>query len=374
MPDFIPGLQLSEIFYTETVRPILDAHFPSLPHSAALIGPGSEVLGYDTPISTDHHWGPRLLLFLPSEDFDARMNDISRSLSEHLPRQVRGFSTHFGEPDEIGVRLPRESTSGPISHMVQIFTIRSFFESYLGMDPRHDLGPLDWLALPEQHLLTVTAGRVYHDGLGELHPIREKLRYYPSDVWLYILAAQWARIAEEEAFVGRAGDVGDELGSAVVAARLVRDIMRLCFLMERKYAPYSKWLGTAFSRLDAAPSLEPVLNGVLSSQTWRERESHLAEAYTALAHMHNALAITEPVDVVVSSYHERPYMVINAERIVRRIIAAVTDPTLKSLDPGIGSVDQWIDSTVVLSNAHLFRRGKVMLDKDHEPGSSSSLG
>jgi hypothetical protein len=36
------------------VRPVLDAHFPGLAHSAALIGDGSDVLGFDTPVSRDH--------------------------------------------------------------------------------------------------------------------------------------------------------------------------------------------------------------------------------------------------------------------------------------------------------------------------------
>jgi len=39
---FRPGLQLSERFYWEAVRPILDAHFPDLPHAAALLGTGSD--------------------------------------------------------------------------------------------------------------------------------------------------------------------------------------------------------------------------------------------------------------------------------------------------------------------------------------------
>jgi hypothetical protein len=44
----------------------------------------------------------------------------------------------------------------------------------------------------------------------------------------------------------RAGFVGDELGSALIGSRLVRDIMNLCFLLEKQYAPYPKWFGTAF--------------------------------------------------------------------------------------------------------------------------------
>ena len=47
MTAFVPGLELSRQFYDELVRPIVDARYPGLPHSAALLGRGSEVLGFD---------------------------------------------------------------------------------------------------------------------------------------------------------------------------------------------------------------------------------------------------------------------------------------------------------------------------------------
>jgi len=40
-PLFIPGLDLSGLFYEEAVAPLLADYFPGLPHSAALIGYGS---------------------------------------------------------------------------------------------------------------------------------------------------------------------------------------------------------------------------------------------------------------------------------------------------------------------------------------------
>ncbi len=68
--SFLPGLKLNRIFYFDAVRPLIDQHFPGLHHSAALVGYGSDVLGYDTPISTDHNWGPRLQLFLSPQDHE----------------------------------------------------------------------------------------------------------------------------------------------------------------------------------------------------------------------------------------------------------------------------------------------------------------
>src|ERR687893_36730 len=130
MADFIKGIELSGLFFFEAVKPVLDAEFPRLRYSAARLGSGSEVLGFDDEMSTDHGWGPRV--------------------------------------------------------------------------------------------------DVFHDeaGLGE---IRGRFSYYPRDVWLYLLAAGWERVGQEEHLMGRAGIAGDELGSAIIAARLARDLMRLGF-------------------------------------------------------------------------------------------------------------------------------------------------
>ena len=67
MTDFMSGLAINQLFYEEMVRPILESQFPELEHSAALIGWGSEVLGYDDVQSTDHNWGPRFQLFLAEQ-------------------------------------------------------------------------------------------------------------------------------------------------------------------------------------------------------------------------------------------------------------------------------------------------------------------
>ncbi len=252
LPSFVPGRELSRIFYQEAVQPILARRFPDLVYGAALLHTGSDVFGFDTPLSMDHHWGPKTELYLTEIDLRTGVGDeIRRMLGEELPFEIRGYPTHFGSPEVPGGRLER-STQRPINHAVRVYgTPSTFLRWYLGVDPLRSapLHPAEWLTIPEQHLLTITAGLVFHDGTGELTRARDTLRWYPHDVWLYLLAAQWHRISQEEAFMGRCGEVGDELGSRLVAGRLVREVMRLAFLMERQYAPYAKWFGTAFSRL-----------------------------------------------------------------------------------------------------------------------------
>jgi hypothetical protein len=347
---FVTGLRLSSLFYEEEVGPILENLFPGLRHSAALIGYGSEVLGYDTTRSTDHEWGPRLLLFLSEADHHALADRIGETLRHELPHEFGGYPTHFGEPDEEGVRLAEEKASGPIDHKVEVHTVRGFFAAWTGLDPFEEWGPADWLCVPQQRLLEVTAGMVYHDGLGALEEARVRLRYYPRDVWLYLLAAQWGRVGQQEAFLGRTGEAGDELGSRLVAAELVRDLMGLCFLMERRYAPYAKWLGTAFSRLRCAPRLGPVLEAVLRAESWKEREGRLSEAYAIVAGMHDALGLTPPLGTGVSRYHDRPYLVVHAGRFAAALERAIEDPAVLRIPHRAGSMDQICDSTDVLAH------------------------
>lgn len=355
-PPFVPGLELSRHFYVEAVRPLLDEAAPGIPHSAARLGSGSEVLGFDTARSADHEWGPRLQIFLHPRDAARDGARMTALLAERLPKTFRGYPTHFAPTGDAGVRVMR-TTDGPVHHRVEVTDPEAWFTAHLGFDPcepYEDITPADWLATPTQLLAEVTAGAVFHDGLGRLERARAELDWYPHDLWLYLLACQWQRISQEEAFVGRCGEVGDELGSAVVAARLVRDLMRLGLLMERRYPPYSKWLGSAFARTLQAPALTPVFTEVLAARDWRTRERHLARAYESVAAAHNRLGLTDPVDPATRPYHDRPFQVLHAERFSAALRARISSPDISSL-PLLGTVDQFVDSTDVLSRSELTR-------------------
>jgi hypothetical protein len=356
---FIQGLQLSELFYEEAVRPILAERFTDLRYSAARLGPGSDVLGFDTPMSRDHDWGPRLALFLPAADYDQYCDEVDRVLSEALPREIHGYPTGFDEHDD-GTTGMKESHDGPVYHQVDIRTVRGFFTRYLNYDPMGEPSVTQWLTFPQQRLRTVASGRVFHDGLGQLGPVRARLRWYPHDVWLYLLAAQWQRISQEGPFMARCGDVADDVGSRLVAVRLVGDVMRLCFLMERQYAPYSKWFGTAFARLDCADRLQPEIDAVLRAEAWQERERHLSALYEAAAEKHNALQITAPLPTEVSRFHSRPYLVAQSDLYVDAIRAAITDERVKCLPAHLGAVDQYVNSTDVLDHLGRLDRLKAL--------------
>ena len=355
-PPFIPGLKLAEGFFHEKVEPIIKSHYPDLRYSAALIGSGSEVLEFDTEMSTDHHWGPRVMLFLRPGDFKSKKDTIRTVLSNELPPTYLGYSTNFSEPnpEDNGVQLLQPVASGPVNHRVETYTLDGFFLNYMNIHIKKALGPIDWLTLPHQKLRSITAGRIFHDGLG-LKEIRAYFSWYPHDVWLYILASGWARIGQEEHLMGRAGFVNDEIGSALIGSRLVRDIMRLAFLMEKQYPPYAKWFGTAFSQLQSAKSLTPILTNVLHSASWKDRESSLCSAYEILAKLHNDLKITEPVSTEVSQFFSQPFKIIGGEKIAKAIIERIKDAEIVPLTKRslIGSIDMVSDNTDLLQDKSL---------------------
>ncbi|MCB8944925.1 MAG: DUF4037 domain-containing protein [Ardenticatenaceae bacterium] len=356
MNDFIPGLRLNEQFFGEVIRPLLHHHYPHLTYCAARIGSGSDVLGYDTPMSTDHDWGIRQQLFLREADFEQHGTAIHELFRQRFPPTYQGYSVHFGEPDEEGTRLLAEANAGAINHRVEVTTIGRFLANQLPFDPLGEITAADWLVTPQQKLLEVTRGQVFVDDWGELTAVRQKLAWYPHDIWLYLLMAQWSRIGQEEHFLGRTGYVDDDLGSQLLAGRLVHDVMLLCFLMEKRFAPYPKWFGTAFKELTCYEALQPTLRQVLLAEHWQQREKHLRAAYEFVAQKHNELGLTEWVEPTVRNFFGRPFQVINAGRFATPLYHAITDETVRQIKFAIGSIDQFSDNTDMRENLWLHQR------------------
>lgn len=347
------GIELSRRFYAEVVRPWLQQTAPDLRHAAALIGYGSELLGFDDEVSRDHNWGPRVHLYLDRDSFGQRARGLVAGFSSVAP-------AHFlGEP--IGWRSrphpPANGSEaiGAIDHGLEIHTVEATLERLLGTQSVENLSSLQWLAFSEQRLLAFTGGAVFHDDGSILSRARSALTYFPDDVWLYKIACQWGRIAEEQAFVGRAGQVGDDLGSRVIASRLVRDVMRMAFLMSRRYAPYAKWFGSAFARLPLAASLSPFLQQVLRAEEWEERGEALASAYMVLARQQMSAGVGGKFEPTVGPYFGRPFATINVDDLVAATLQGIQDSAVKKL-PVVGSLDQVSDLTPVLEDPSAAKR------------------
>ncbi len=348
----IPGLEICETFFVYSVKPILDRFYPNLKYSAALVGEGSEVLGFDTAISCDHDWGPRVKIFLTEEDQEKLSVEISRKLREELPVKQGVYSINFAKVNE-KTTVMEDGLKGSVNHRVEFSTMSGFIREYLAFDIANEIQVADWLTFSEQKLATIVGGKVFHDDLN-FESLRQRFAYYPKDVWLYLMASVWMRIEQEQHLMCRAGSAGDELGSAIIASRLARDVMRLAFLIERSYAPYPKWFGSAFEKLQLAKGLAPDLREVVTADSWKKREKHLIAAYELLANAHNKLNVSAPVPTQASHFFDRPFLVISCGQASSAIAAAIVDPHVRKIAENglIGSLDLFSDNTDLIAHSH----------------------
>jgi Domain of unknown function (DUF4037) len=333
VPDTGPGGELVRRYQQEVVGPLLARHRPDLRYAAGRLGSGSDVLGFDDRLSRDHDWGLRLTLLV---DDDRIAGDVDELLAERLPESFAGHPVRFS------------TTWDPAAtHKVHTASVTTFVASRLGLDPARLDDPSAWLALTGQSVLEVTAGPVFRDDVGQLTLVRNRLAWYPDDVWLYVVASGWQRLGQELPMVGRCGDLGDDLGSRIIAGRLARDVMHLGCLIERAWPPYPKWLGHRFGQLPVATTAGPALAAALTASGWRQREAALAEAATVLHDRQRTTGLPAVAEPIIA-FWDRPYRTVNGD-LVAALAAAIGDRTVASLPLGIGSVEQWVDSVDVLA-------------------------
>lgn len=336
---FVSGHILCEGFFNDAARPVLDKHFPDLKYTAGLLGYGSDVIGYDDCVSTDHMWGPRFYLFLSAADMPVR-SAIEDCLAQHLPYEYKGYSVNFSAPDpnDNGVRVAEMITAGRVSPLIFYNTIESYINYYLGKYPPEKYDLFDWITFSQHKLLSLTKARLYRDDL-HLAPILAKLIRFPKEVKLYLTASQWAVISQEQAFVKRTFARGDETGSRIIASRICERLMRLCFLYCDEYAPYSKWFGTAFAKLNIPREVKSSIKATLYSNTIADIEKNLVSAQCWVGALHNQSGLTQSVEISPQSYFGRDIKVIYADRIADEIRKQLCGTPLENA-PLIGGLDE----------------------------------
>lgn len=156
MAEFVPGLELARSFYQDILADIVGV----VPHAAAALGEGSEILGFATERSTDHSWGPRAQIFVDADAVDS----LRARIDARLPDTFRGWP----------VRFYRWQTDKVEPH-VEVATLHNWLQGHLGLEPRPSMSTSAWLATPQQLLLEVTGGLVFRDDTGELTTVRELL-------------------------------------------------------------------------------------------------------------------------------------------------------------------------------------------------------
>jgi hypothetical protein len=153
---------------------------------------------------------------------------------------------------------------------------------------------------------------------------------------------------------------------------LIDDAIKLAFLQERRYAPYAKWLGTAFSRLASAAQLGPAFEQIRYAHSWQAREAGLVTVMLRLGERHNTLGLTEPIEPVIREFHNRPFRVIFAERYSRALRDSIADPHVRALPVDIGSTDQFLATTDASGNQSLRKALRTWFDEFVKTGDQNT--
>jgi len=261
------GLDLSEKFYIEHGKKMIEESFSHLlPYLATgLLGSGSECMGYDDDISRDHDFEPGFCIFLPSESIVPRRDEflLERAYSA-LPKEYMGFK-----------RSPLSPVGGNRHGVIRI---SDFFETKTG-DKDGELTMQGWFSISEQFLLEATGGKVFEDKFGLLTEIRQKLSYLPEDVRLKKLAGNLLIAAQSGQYnYQRCIKRGDTGAAQMCITEFANAVLKVIFLLNRKYIPYYKWVFRALGQLELLSHLSGDIEHLISSGN-KENEAKLNGVY-----------------------------------------------------------------------------------------------
>ncbi len=257
------GLELSERFYTDCVKPMLSEQFLDiLPYLAVgLFGSGSECFGFDDGVSTDHDFEPGVCILLPDESVVDRQTAFRLERAYYkLPKEFLGFHRSAIAP------------VGGARHGV--LRTAEVFQDKVG-SPDGVLTVQQWLTVPEHALAEATNGRLFFDGYGEVTRIREGLARYPEDVRRKKLAGHLLLMAQAGQYNYRRCLAHGETGAAQLAVHeFVQHTMAAAFLLNNVYEPYYKWSFRAMRALPKLSLLAETAEYLLST----DNEPSLAES------------------------------------------------------------------------------------------------
>lgn len=227
------GLELAEEYYRSCWMPLAPARFASVWQrvAAGLAGPGSECFGFDDDLSRDHDWGPGFCLWLTDEDH-REFGPALQQAYEGLPTPFRGFPPRRASPGE--------------EWRVGVMCTSTFFMRFTGLT-RLPATLHEWLRIPEHALAACTNGKVFSDPLGDFTRWREALlAHYPQDVRLRKIAALCITLAQTGQYnFLRSMKRGELFAAEYSAMKFCADAITLVFLLNRRYAPFYKWLHRA---------------------------------------------------------------------------------------------------------------------------------
>ena len=270
------GLELARQYYETYGRPMLSEQFPDVADRIAvgLVGEGSECLGFDDAVSTDHDFEPGFCLFITKED--------ERQFGFRLERAYAKLPSAF-----CGFRRERVSPVGGSRHGVMV--IDDFYRKLLGAPCAPDTAER-WLYTPSSALACASNGEVFRDDLGAFSAVRRQLLLgYPEEVMRKKLAAHTVFMAQAGQYnYERCMRHGEHGAAQLAMVEFVRHAVSAIYLLNGAYEPFYKWVYRGMDALSVLSELKNPLialtelgNEPLEFESKRETVEEIAAMFAA---------------------------------------------------------------------------------------------
>ena len=229
--------QLFEEFYYEYGEPMICEKFSSYVDKIAIgkAGEGSDCFGFDDEYSRDHDYGPGFVMWVTKETY-AEIGEKLQEEYDKLPVTYRGVT-----------RKNMETGKGRVG----VCIIDEFYSRILGVDKIPELTE-EWYSIEESSLATATNGWILKDEEGIFSSIREQLlQYYPVELWKAKMAQCMYEISQFGQYnYSRMVRRNDMVTAEQCRSGFVKSVMQMIYLLNRKYAPYYKWMFKGLEKMD----------------------------------------------------------------------------------------------------------------------------
>ena len=249
------GLDLSRAYFEAYGRELVAKFDPEGKRiSAGLAGYGSECMGYDDELSADHDFEPRFYLWI-DEKTEREIGFRLMRAYNALPREFMGYGRSLHS-------LYGADRGG-------VVTVKDFFESFTGLG---------------YALNAATNGEIFVNGSEEFKRYRETLKNgMPEDVRRKKLAARLAVMAQAGQYnYPRLLKRADKGAAALAAAEFVTKGLEVLFILNKKYAPYYKWLFRAARELEILGELTDDFEYVVNAPQSEEKAERIERISTAI--------------------------------------------------------------------------------------------
>ena len=241
------GLELSKLYYETFGKKMIIQNFQEIEHKIAigLVGEGSECLGYDDDISTDHDFEPGFCIFLTNEDYDKYGFRLQRAYND-LPKEFMNY---------------RRSLLNPVGGARKgVISISDFYKKFLGYDTPPDTIE-KWLYTPSQMFKTSTNGKIFRDDLGIFSNIRNIiLNGYPEDIRLKKIAANTIFAAQSGQYNYQRIAKRNDIGACILCLNdWTTKIISIVHLLNNQYEPFYKWVFRSLKDLHILNEIDSLL-------------------------------------------------------------------------------------------------------------------